>query len=64
MKLGKEISALAKRVGATAGENTLEAVVCYSGGTLLSKIEGVLPLISRDAHVSLQTEDLPPPFTL
>ena len=61
VKLGKEVSALAKRVGAT-GNNKLEVAVYYSGGTLLSKIEQVSPLISPDARVSLQTEDLPPSF--
>ena len=60
-KLEEDISAPAKRVGATAGNDTLEVVICSSktlGSTLLSE---VLSLISQDACVSLRMEDLPPP---
>ena len=64
-ELEEEISALATRVGATDGNDTLEVVICSSSKTLgetqLSEIEEVFPLISRDACVSLRTEDLPPP---
>ena len=58
-KLDKEVSALAKRVGVTAGNDTLEVVICSYltdlGGTGLSETGRALPLISRNACVSLRT---------
>ena len=58
---------LAKRVKATARNNTLEVMICCYltdlGGTELSEIEEALPLISRNDRVSLRTEYLPPPLT-
>ena len=60
-KLEEEISALVKRVGATAGNDTLEVVICSSSKTLGDRLSEVLPLISQDACVSLRMEDLPPP---
>ena len=66
-KLDEEVTVLAKRVKATARNNTLEVMICCYltdlGGTELSEIEEALPLISRNDRVSLRTEYLPPPLT-
>ena len=54
----KEIFVLAKRVCATAGNDALEVLIrrrMAPGGTQLSEIERVLPLVSLSARVSLRT---------
>ena len=65
VKLDEEVSALAKRVGATTENDKLKVVIrSYSttlGGTQLSEIGEALPLSSQNIHVSLRTEYLPLP---
>ena len=62
-KLDKEVSALAKRVGATAGNDKLEVVVRYCrailGETQPFAIGDALPLCSRNIRVSLQASTSP-----
>ena len=61
-ELDKEISVLAQRVKASAGNDALEVLIRCSptvSRTQLSEIEGALPLVSSDVRVSLRTERLP-----
>ena len=57
------VTALAKRVNATAASDTLEVLFSsYStifGELVLSDVERVLPRMSSDARVSLRTENAP-----
>ena len=65
-KLDEEVTALAKRVNATAVTDTLEVLLSPYPRTLgdlgLSDAESALPHIASDARVSLRVENLPFPL--
>jgi len=58
--LDEEVTALAKRVGATAVSDTLQ-VLFYCYRTTFADINAVFPRVTSDARVSLRVENCPTP---
>ena len=60
-KLDEEVTALAKRVGATVASDTLQVLFyCYTtafSGLELSSVEMFLPRVASDPRVSLRVEN-------